>query len=587
MKSDHDSMQLVRIKINNMMKRICLPLLFIFLTYNFVSAQQDRQDQGREVTLYNPFKPILSTVNKKSYLPPVDDTAEVRPDFTYNITTKPFFPQYTISPIKPASLLPDPLPRLYKSWIAIGLGNYLTPFGELSITNERSKKGAMGFYARHFSTNGKVKLDNDEKVFAGYMDNDASLYGKKFFRHSLIEGSLDFNQRTRYAYGYDTSIVGYEAQKKNIKLGYNNLGATISFASMTLDSAKFSYNFDADYGFFYSSSDLYQHNAGVKGTMATLFKGFYAGSDMQLDFFIPSKTISEKLKYIVSLSPFLTKSTSQWNFKAGLQLLLDQNMNSEPDFHIYPDVKFGFGIVPEYISFFAGLNGKLEVNEPKEIIDYNPFLINDGSLFTLTNTDNALIVSAGLNGNTGIGGNYLISASYSMIDNMLFFSNYIFPLMSQATERGNHFIPLYDDGELLNIHGEINGKISDKVTYNGIANFYKYTLSNFDHAWNIPDWDSKIGLKYNLRDKIITGLDITAFGKRYLLTTRIDPLLNAIYGQFTEPIHVNLNFSTEYRYTKILSFWLKLNNISFYRYYEWAYYPSQRFMGLIGFTYSL
>ena len=46
-----------------------------------------------------------------------------------------------------------------------------------------------------------------KKVFAGYMDNDVSLFGRKFFRKSLFEGSVDFTQKTRYAYGYDTSIV--------------------------------------------------------------------------------------------------------------------------------------------------------------------------------------------------------------------------------------------------------------------------------------------------------------------------------------------------------------------------------------------
>jgi hypothetical protein len=409
------------------MKRFLIIELLLMLVLFPVSAQTGQQDMKREVTLYNPYKPSLSPVRKRSFFPDMNDTTRIRPDFKYDITIKPFLPEYTISPIKAASLLPDPLPRLYKSYVNLGLGNYLTPFAELSITNERSKKGAIGFYARHFSTNGKIKLQNEEKVFAGYMDNDAALFGRKYFRYNFLEGSIDYNQRTRYAYGYDTSIdVLYEADKKDIRLNYNNLGANISFASLTLDSAKFSYDFDANYDFFFSSGDLYQHNAGFAGTMATLFKGFYAGSDLKLDFFIPSAAVYGKLKYIVSLNPFVKKSTSQWNFKAGLQVLLDKNMNDKPDFHLYPDVRFGFSVIPEYVSFFAALNGKLEVNEPKEVIDYNPFLINDGSLFTLTNTDHTLIVSAGLNGNTGIGGNYLVSASYSMIDNMLFFSNFIY-----------------------------------------------------------------------------------------------------------------------------------------------------------------
>ncbi len=241
-------------------KRIIFIKLLLFLVIIPVSAQAGQQDLEREVTLYNPYKPSLSLVQKRSYLPDMTDTAGIKPDFTYQIKIKPYYPEYTISQIRAASLLPDPLPKLYKSYVKLGIGNYITPFGELSITNERSKKGAVGFYARHFSTNGNVKLDNDEKVFAGYMDNDASIFGKKFFRHSMLEGSLDFTQKTRYAYGYEPDL-GYSPDKKDIKLDYYNPGANLSFSSIDIDSTDFSWDFNVNYDFFFNTSDLYQHHA--------------------------------------------------------------------------------------------------------------------------------------------------------------------------------------------------------------------------------------------------------------------------------------------------------------------------------------
>jgi hypothetical protein len=519
----------------------------------------------------------------------MEDTTRLNPGFKYDIIIKPFMPEYTISPIKAASLVPDPLPKLYKSWVKIGFGNYITPLAEVSISNERSKKGAVGFYARHFSTNGKVKLQNEEKVYAGYMDNDASLYGRKFFRYNYLEGSIDYSQRVRYAYGYDTSIAGYKPANKDIKLGYNNIGADISFASLTLDSAKFSYDFDADYDFFFNTSERYQHHAGLTGTMATLYKGFYAGSGIDFDFYRPAIDIFDGSKFIIALSPFVKKSTQQWIFKAGIQLLLDKDTAASPKFHFYPDVLFGFSVVPEYISFFAGLNGKLEINEPQSVIEENPFVYDSyGTLFLLKNTSHQLIVSAGLKGNTGIGGNYLVSASYSFIDDMMFFSNLLSPgLIPPGPQMGNYFIPLTDDGELLKIHGELNGIINDEFTYSGSANWYNYTLTNQDYPWNKPGWDGQIGLKYNLRNKIIAGLGVTALGRRKNVVTNINPLFGTTWTKIEEPVHANFNINLEYRFTNILSFWLKFNNISFDRYYEWAYYPSQRFIGLVGFTYSL
>jgi hypothetical protein len=571
-----------------MIKRyFIIPALLLFCLLP-VSAQVNKPETGlkREVTLYNPYKPSLPETRKRSFLPDMNDTMKVRPDFRYDIKTKPFLPVYTISPIKAAALLPDPLPKLYKSYVNIGFGNYITPLAEVSITNERSKKGTIGFYGRHFSTNGKVELQNGKKVFAGYMDNDISVFGRKFFRKNIFESSVDYSQKTRYAYGYDTSITTpYSPAKKDIRLGYNNIGANASLSSLTLDSTSFSYDFDIFYNYFYNAANMFQHNAGMTGRLAKSYKGFYIGSGISYDYYRLADSIVTAPKYTASVSPFIKKSTEQWSFQLGFLAMLDKDVYAtSPVIHIYPDVNFSFNVVPSYVRFFAGLSGKLEKNEPLKIISENPFLTPDGSLFTLPNTDHELIVSAGLKGNTGLGGNYLMSASYSLISDMLFYYNYDYPNLSKM---GNYFVPLTDDVELLQVHGEMSGVISDKISYTGDINLYKYTLTQNDYAWNKPEWDAKLGLKYNLRDKIILGFELSGIGSRKLGVMNTDYFMNPPVYKFETPAHINLNLSGEYRYSKILSFWAKFDNISYNRYYEWAFYPSQRFLCMLGFTYSL
>ncbi len=555
-----------------------------------VAAQVDTKDPvlKREVTLYNPYKPSLPDVKKRSYLPEVNDTVSFTPDFTYEINTTPFSPVYTISPIKSAALLSDPLPKLYKSYVNIGLGTYLTPLAEISITNERSKKGALGFYGRHYSSNGNLVLENLERVYAGYMDNDASLFGKKFFRKNFLEGSVDLIQKTRYAYGYDPLIENYEAERDSIRLGYLDIGGKVSFASLNLDSTDFSYDFDLFYDYFRNTKYLFQNHFGFTGTMARLYEGFYVGSDIAFDRYKLSDTINDKSRYVASASPFLKKSTEQWSFKLGVQVMLERDLADKTQFHLYPDVTFSFSIVPEYIRFFAGLNGRLEVNDPLKIVAENPFLVPDGSLFVLPNTDHSLIISGGLKGNNGIGGTYLASVSYSMINDMLFYSNIVHPDTASQIQRGNYFIPLPDDVDLLNFHGEMGGEISDKISFNTTANFYKYTMTANQHPWNKPSWDGSLEVKYNLRNKLIAGTSLTLLGSRkYVISESPTGWQTLIPAAIGYPVHVNLNLGAEYRYTKILSFWAKINNISLKRYMEWAFYPSQRFMIMAGFTYSL
>jgi hypothetical protein len=570
------------------MKRLIL-ISIILAPWLHSGAQTGKQDLKREVTLYNPYKPSILDARKKSFLPNLLDTSAVKAQFDYKIIDNLYTPEYIISPIRAASLVPDPLPELHKSHVNFGLGNYLSSLAEVAITNERSKKAAMGVIARHFSSNGKLKLDNDIKAFAGYMDNNVSLFGKKFFRNNIVEGSVDFLQKTRHAYGYafdyDTNRV-YDPGKKEIKLGYNNLGASVSFSSVILDSSSFAYDLEAGYNYFFTDGGDYQHNIGLRGSMATIFRDFYAGSGLEFDFFGPPGKISSESRYLAGINPFLKKTSGQWDFKLGLRLMLDKDTASAK-VHFYPDIAFGFDIVPAYIRFFATLDGKLEKNDPMKVTRENPFMIKDGSIFLLPNTSNPLVVSAGLKGNTGIEGNYLLSASYSLIDNLLLFSNRVFPDDPLSPSLGNYFLPLADDAELLRIHGEMTGQLTPKISYSGSINFYDYNLTNNEFAWNMPGWDGKMTVRYNLRDKIIAGAEVAALGRRKLHATLLSASLTPDDIIIDSPAHLNINISAEYRYTRILSFWVKLHNIAINRYYEWAYYPSRRFLCMIGFSYTL
>jgi hypothetical protein len=258
-------------------------------------------------------------------------------------------------------------------------------------------------------------------------------------------------------------------------------------------------------------------------------------------------------------------------------------MTSSAQFHFYPDANFSFAIVPSYVSFIAALGGNLESNNPKHIIDLNPYLVPD-TLFKLRNTSNSLIVSAGLKGNTGIGGTYLLSASYSFVKDMLLYTS-VYDALKVPFLTGNLFVPLNDDGEVFKLHGELGGSVSKKITYAAKVNFYKYTLSNYDHAWNLPQWDFDAAFRYDLRNKIIATAGLTITGKRYMAATTAADFKPDLVTP--SPVHVNLNLGAEYRYTKILSFWVKLNNISYNRYYEWVWYPSQRFLFMAGASYSL
>jgi hypothetical protein len=583
------------IKDKNMTRPVYLVVLLVFLAVFQAEAQKEKQETTlkREVTLYNPYKPSLTEIRKISFLPDMNDTVRMKPQFSYMVTATPFQPAYTVSPIKAAVLQADPLPKLYKGYVSLGYGNHITPFAELSITNQRSKKAAFGFYGHHFSTNDDIMLKNAKRVYGGYMDNDASLFGKGIFDKCRLEGSVNYTQKVRHAYGYDPIIMDYDPLKSTIRRSYTNLGAKLALTSVNLDSTGFIYDFNVFFNNFRYAADYSQNNGGIDGYMAKEVSGFYAGAGISVVDYSNSDSTGAGNQYLASVNPFVKKRTDQWNFKLGFKVLVDRNSV----LHVYPDLEFGFNIVPSYLSFFTSLSGKMERNDPMKIMNENPYLVNNqfpafiekGSMFRLPDTDHKLIVTAGLKGGAGLTGSYIVSASYSKINNMIFYTNLLFPDTVAPRAMGNLFAPMADPLQVLNLHAEMNGNLTEKLSVWWKANYYQYTLDLEKHAWNKPDWDAKLGLKYNLRDKIIASFDLTALGKRWEIVNGDYRSYNAGYLSETiqMPVHVNMNIMAEYRYSKILSFWARVNNIAFGQYNEWAYYPSQRFIGMLGFTYSL
>jgi hypothetical protein len=81
-------------------------------------------------------------------------------------------------------------------------------------------------------------------------------------------------------------------------------------------------------------------------------------------------------------------------------------------------------------------------------------------------------------------------------------------------------------------------------------------------------------------DKIIVDAGIYAIGARYY--ENFNP-----GSEETLPLTVDANLGLEYRYSKLLSFWARVNNLAAQRYYLYHQYPSYKFRFMLGLTYAL
>jgi len=568
--------------------RLLVYIFFVPLMFPAVMKAQGEEDIRREVTLYNPFKPSLNKANKINFLPEISDTSVTVPEFNYIISARPFMPEYEITTISAARLQPDPLPKLYKGFINLGFGNYFSPLAELSITSDRSRKSRSGIYIGHESSHGKLKIDETTKVYGGYMDNMARLYTTRFFRRSSLDANIDFNHIRRYAYGgVPDSLALAEIEKENLKIEYLNPRAEIKYYSTRLDSSKLYYDIGLHYKLLYQNGEYSQHLAGASAELGYDVNIFYANLGLGYEF-ITIPDIEDKFRHKVSILPSISKKSTNWEYRLGVKFIADaryyyeQFVDYRTRVFFYPDLKLQFSIIPTILNMYVGLDGEYKNNNAGEIIYINPFIVKHVtgspvepslSLYSILPTDTKLRVKGGITGHASLNTSYRLSVAYSMFENMVFYKN--------DTIQGRGLVPVYDTGELLELKGGFTGRINEELSVSVQAGYYNYTLEYLDEPWHKPSWDGTMLINYNLRNKLIAQADIHAISKRYA-GLGPDP-----YTLTELPMNVSLSIGLEYRYTKILSFWTRLNNIALDRYYEWNYYPSQGFLFMAGFTYSL
>lgn len=565
-------------------KYFLFTLIAAFLSFSAAGQQ-------KEVRVVKPYTPTLSAVEKIQLLPSLEEDVPFdAPEFTYELYPKRYDSQFSLEPIRSARMVKPPLGRLYKSELTLGFGNYLTPLAELKINQLRSRNGTFGVSLKHHSMNGSLNLNDDLKVPAGFSENSARVYGNRFMKKSVFDYYLGSAYNSYLHYGVDTAEVVGDIERDSLKHAYFIAEGGLRLHSMHADSFHFNYDASIDYYFFSHQSDEAEHGArlafefdkklrtlDIAGEIGAAFYGHYPDWDQTLG----NHTM-------VWINPYIAKSSSDWRFTAGFSTYMsfasDSSASDIQPFHLYPKASFEFNMVKEVIVPYFGVDGYLESNNYRKIVEENPYVVPS---LSVKPTSHKLIAYLGVKGRVTDAFAYNIKGSYSIIDNQYFFVNDTSQLLK------NQFSVVYSDITLLRLHGELTVRPSEDWKIFLKANYYKYTLStmtladgsvrnlrNDDHPWNKPSFDVSLQARYNMGEKIIVNMGVYTIGKRFYedFDSRVEEAL---------PLTFDANLGTEYRYSKLLSFWMRINNIAAQRYYLYNQYPSYRFRVMLGFTYAL
>ncbi len=552
--------------IRNKIIYILLVLLLIMST-NVLFAQEKLV---KEVQVVKPYEPTISDAFKITHLPKITDTIKTVPKITYLLHTKPMKVKYDVEPIKPAKMVGEPLTKLYNSYVKVGMGTKVIPQIELFINNKRSKEFLVGAYYKFENSLAKVKLINEERVFAGYSDNDLRFFGKKFLKNSVIQGDMGLLNNARYFYGYNTEC-DTTLLKEDIKQNYLTIDLNANYKSIYVDSMHI--NYDIKFSLAHTKDSYKNSETGLKliGDINKIFSTQKVGVTLGFENYSKSAGLDSTNNLLIRINPWLGIFGNKWRVKAGINTFSDIRGDYSKTL-FYPTGSVEYDIANSYLIPYFGIDGKLEINNYRRISTINPFITPGTGLL---NTDHKIILYGGFRGNFSSTTYYNIRVKYSLIDDMPFFVN---DYTGEDTI-GNTFNVVYDNVTILQYFGELAVTPSEELMFNVKLNYSNYTMKDEANPWHKPKFDMTFTTKYNMRNKIILRADILAIGKRYIKLDGVGTI-----GELESA--VDLNFGAEYRYSKVLSAFIQFNNILSDGYSEWNYYPSYGFNIFAGVTYS-
>ena len=529
--------------------------------------------QQKEVRVVKPYSPTLSGAEKIELLPSMDEKIEFDiPEIAYQLYPKRYESQFRVEPIKAARMVKMPLERLYKSQLTLGFGNYLTPLAELNINQLRSRNGTFGVHLKHHSMNGKVKLDNDLKAPAGFNENELDVYGSRFLKNSVFDYGAGASYNSYVHYGVDPELDTVLNREDAVE-PYFTAEGKLGLHSMYADSFHVNYDASLEYHYFAHQFDEAEHGARLKLDLNKKLRvldiagelgGIWLGHYPEWDTLVGNQTI-------FWFNPSVAKATTQWRFTAGVNLYGEVN-NELFTPHLYPRAMFQFHMVKEIIVPYFGVDGYLETNSYRQVVEENPYIVPS---LAVRPTSHKMIGYFGLKGHISEAVSYNLKASYSIIDDAYFYVNdNTDPLMNQ-------FNVVYDDVTLGNLYGELTVRPSESWNVILKGNYYSYiTMVNEDHPWNKAKFDISLQARYNMGDKIILNAGLYTIGSRYYENYNL-----AL--EETLPLTFDINLGMEYRYSKLLSFWVRFNNMAAQTYYLYHQYPSFKFRAMLGFSYAL
>ncbi len=535
----------------------------------------DAQELDKEVYVIRAYEPSLANANKINFLPETEDITTATPEFNYSISHRPIPVTMELNPINPARMVAVTLPKIYNSWLKVGLGNHMTPLVAFNISNVRSKDFAFGAYLYHKSSHSNITLDNDDRVPGGYAKNNVNLYGKRTYNKAALSGNLLFEHHGFNYYGYNIYLFPSdplpEMERDSIRQRTYLMDFNARLESTHENTYDMNYNGEFSVNYFFDRDNNREAMISTKAGVSKYFGELQGGIGFEVDYFNLNARQDTSSNTLVRVNPWIGKNSEDWRFVLGLQTVYDFSDISR--FYLYPAVKLEITVVENVLVPFLGLSGSLKANNYQQLTKENAF-ITPG--LRLKNTSTSLVAYGGIKGSISNAVRFRFDVNYSVNKNMHFFVNdTLLPLHNQFTAE-------YDDVDIIAYHGQLAVKPMASLEFLLEGNYYDYSMLNLEKPWYKPLYELDFSVLYNIRNRVTLDGEMILLGPRWMK-------IKMPYEEVVQKIEpaADFNLKVSYQYSKLLSVFIDLYNISNRSHILWNQFPSQQFNFIAGFTYKL
>jgi hypothetical protein len=584
------------------MKNKLKPLLlaaFLFSASAHVFAQVDSVliQSAQFVGDLNIF---LRDANKISNQPFVIETETNAALLKYNM-----LPTRQISFTQPATILSSNFPmekklkKLQNGWVDVSFGSYVTPKVDAYYTDGRSKKGDWGIRYGHQSSNGNFDVLSGADVPTSFSENNATLWGKRFYKKTVADAKLNWNRNMTNWYGIDSSQQSYFPDFSSLKQVMNVYSGSAGIRTFDRDSNDLNWWGKAGYRLASDAFSSNEHFVDVSGGASKLvktevFSGEFGmtynqfnstGLDWSSDFANTwgegdsLRTARSFDNAIVRFIPTAYTVYKDLRVKIGMGLYMQSR--GEQRGHFYPQAEVSYSILDGMFVPYAGIKGSLAPTTYYGLYNQNPFVVIQPQLL---NQNNKMQLYGGVSGSISRRVNYTAGGELNRIENFAFFVN------DSLFSRGNMQGVLYDGLRVAKAKGEIE-VLGGKKWSAKIGGSYSYFETSQQYAWQLPNLQFSAEASYNLNSKFKFNFQGMYFGDRWaksVLPVTGQDAVAQIDGSYVYKMKgfVDVNLRSTYTYNERLSAYLQFNNILAQKYAIYSGIPTQRFFAAMGASYS-